>query len=163
MPRRARLGLLLALAVLLADQLSKFCLIALLAGDGALRLLPWLNLVMVWNRGVSFGMLAGDALGPWPFVVLSGVIVVALGIWLWRLEGRLLAAAVGLVIGGAVGNMIDRVVHGAVADFFDFHIAGYHWPAFNLADSAIVVGVGAIILDAFLGRRRPEAKSGPGS
>ena len=158
-PASVRLGLPVALAVLIFDQLSKLWLISLVAEHEAVRLLPFFNLVMVWNTGVSFGMLGAAAVGPWPFVVVSGLITVGLLVWLWRLRGRLLAAAVGAVIGGAVGNMIDRIAYGAVADFFDFHLMGYHWPAFNVADAAIVVGVAAIILEAFLGQRRPEASN----
>lgn len=156
LPSSVRLGLPLALAVLAVDQLSKLWLLGLVGPYEAIRLLPFFNLVMVWNTGVSFGMLGGAELGPWPFVALSALITAGLLVWLWRLEGRLLAAAVGAVIGGAVGNMVDRVVYGAVADFFDFHLMGYHWPAFNVADAAIVVGVALIILEAFLGQRRRE-------
>lgn len=152
-----RLGLALALAVLAADQLVKFWLIGLLAESGPIGLLPCFDLVLVWNPGVSFGLLGGAALGPWPFVALSAVISSGLLVWLWRLEGRLLAAAVGAVIGGAVGNAVDRLAYGAVADFFDFHVMGYHWPAFNVADGAITVGVAAIVLDALL--TRPGAKT----
>lgn len=152
-----RLGLPLALAVLVVDQLSKLWLIDLLSPHRAIEVLPFFNLVLVWNQGVSFGMLDRAALGPWPFVALSGLITLGLAVWLWRLEGRLLALAVGAVIGGALGNMSDRVARGAVADFFDFHLMGYHWPAFNVADAAIVVGVAAIVLEAFLGQRRRQA------
>ena len=80
--------------------------------------------------------------------------------WLARVKGHWLGAAIGLVIGGAVGNVIDRLRYGAVADFIDFHLAGYHWPAFNAADSAIVVGVAMLLLDALFGdRERPNKGS----
>ncbi len=140
-----------------ADQASKFWLVGLLMkAEGAIELTPFFNLVMVWNRGVSFGFLGGGELGPWPFVALALAIVAGLGVWLWRLRAGPLAAAIGAVIGGAIANVIDRIHYGAVADFFDFHVAGYHWPAFNIADSAIVVGVGVIVLDAFLDRHEAE-------
>ena len=121
-----------------------------------MELTRFFTLVMVWNRGVSFGFLGGSDLGPWPFVALALAIVAGLGVWLWRLRAGPLAAAIGAVIGGAIANVIDRIHYGAVADFFDFHVAGYHWPAFNIADSAIVVGVGVIVLDAFLDRHEAE-------
>ncbi len=150
-----RRGLLLAFAVLAADQASKAWLIALMAeAGGPIPLSGFFNLVMVWNRGVSFGMFGAGELGPWPLVALSLAIAVGLAVWLRRSEGAWLAAALGAVIGGALGNVVDRVRLGAVADFFDFHLAGYHWPAFNIADMAIVGGVGVMLLDAL--RRRPE-------
>ena len=153
LPALTRLGLAVALAILLVDQLGKAWLIELLGVHGeAMELTPFFNLVMVWNRGVSFGLGGAAGLGPWPFVALSGAITVALLVWLWRAETRLLGLAIGAVVGGAIGNMIDRIRYGAVADFFDLHLAGYHWPAFNVADGAIVVGVGVIVLDAFLHR-----------
>ena len=152
-----RLGLAIAFAVLLADQLSKLWLLELLDQHaGEITLLPFFNLVMVWNKGISFGLFGAADLGPWPFVVLSGAIVAGLVIWLWRIDQRLLSLAVGAVIGGAVGNMVDRIRFGAVADFFDLHILGYHWPAFNIADSAIVIGVGAIVLDAIWHRHERQ-------
>ena len=152
-----RFALAVAVAILLVDQLSKAWLIELLmARSAGLELTPFFNLVMVWNPGVSFGLFGAADLGPWPFVALGGLIVVGLAVWLWRVENRLLGIAIGAVIGGAIGNMVDRVRYGAVADFFDFHLMGYHWPAFNVADSAIVVGVGAIVASP---TRRPDERS----
>jgi len=145
--------------VLAVDQASKLWLIGLLADRPGIELTAFFNLVLVWNRGVSFGMFGAADLGPWPFVVLSLAIVAGLAVWLWRLDRLWLALAVGAVIGGALGNVVDRIAYGAVADFFDFHLRGYHWPAFNVADSAIVVGVAALVLEA-LTRRRPDAPEG---
>jgi len=112
------------------------------------------SLVPVWNRGVSFGILAArDGSTAW---LLSGVaLVVAVGLiaWLSRVERALLALSLGLVIGGALGNVIDRGRFGAVFDFLDFHVASWHWPAFNVADSAITVGVALLLLDGLLGGR----------
>lgn len=156
------LGLLLALAVLAADQLSKLWLLGLLEEQGPRPLLPFFNLVLVWNRGVSFGLFGGAGLGPWPLLALSAGIVAGLSVWLWRVDNHWLAAGIGAVIGGAVGNMIDRLAYGAVADFFDFHIAGYHWPAFNVADAAIVGGVIALVLEAPMSRRRAGRQGGSG-
>src|SRR5260221_12834731 len=87
------------------------------------------------------------------FSLLAAVIVAILLVWLWRAPGTLLPAAIGLVVGGAIGNVIDRLRLGSVVDFLDFHLGGWHWPAFNLADAAICIGVGLMIIDGLLGRR----------
>jgi signal peptidase II len=154
--RAPRCGLTVALAILLVDQASKAIVLALLAEP--IRVTGFFNLVLVWNRGVSFGMLGGlGGSAPWLLIGLALAVAVALTIWLWR-ETRLLAGlALGLVIGGALGNAIDRVRFGAVVDFLDFHLSGYHWPAFNVADSAIVVGAGLLVLDG-LRAGRPTTK-----
>ena len=113
------------------------------------------NLVMVWNKGISFGML-GEAVDTmrWVLVVFAVIVAIALLIWAKRLTSPLIGIAAGLIAGGALGNAIDRVNYGAVADFFDFHVAGYHWPAFNIADAGITIGVVLLIYDALLSRRQ---------
>ncbi|MFP6741564.1 MAG: signal peptidase II [Alphaproteobacteria bacterium] len=152
-----RLGLGIAAAVAVADQVVKWwAMDALMVAAQAIEVLPFFNLVMVWNRGISFGMFGGGALPPWLLAAFAGAIAVGLGIWLARVETRLLAVGIGLVIGGALGNIVDRLRFGAVADFLDFHVAGYHWPAFNLADAAITIGVVLLLIDALLiSRERP--------
>ncbi len=117
--------------------------------------LPFFNLVLVWNRGVSFGMFGDGSAGPWLLVLLAVGIVAALLWWLRKAEGLLSVASLGLIIGGAVGNVIDRLVHGAVVDFLDFHAAGWHWPAFNVADSAITVGVVLLLAESLFPSRHP--------
>ncbi|MEE2981071.1 MAG: signal peptidase II [Pseudomonadota bacterium] len=151
-----RLGLGIAAAVAVADQVVKWWVLdTLMATPEGIEVLPVFNLVLVWNRGISFGMFGGGALAPWLLAAFAGAIAVALGVWLARVETRLLGAALGLVIGGAVGNIVDRLRFGAVADFFDLHVAGYHWPAFNLADAAITIGVALLLTDALLiGRKK---------
>ena len=154
-----RLGMAVAAAILLFDQLSKWVILDwVMDPPRTIEVTGFFNLVMVWNRGVSFGLLSNDsALGPW---LLSGValaVSAGLAVWMYRATHRLLAVSLGLVIGGAVGNVIDRVRFGAVADFLDFHVAGFHWPAFNVADSAIVIGVVLIMLDGFV--NKPEDKA----
>jgi signal peptidase II len=154
-----RLGLLVALPVLLLDQLTKWwALSGLMDPPETISVTGFFNLVLVWNRGVSFGMFNVDS--AWGPIVLGGlalIISVCLVIWLHRVESRLVATAIGLVLGGAIGNVVDRVHHGAVVDFLDFHAFGYHWPAFNVADSAITVGVVLLIYDSFFERRKlPE-------
>lgn len=150
------LGLAIAGAVILCDQLSKWWVVAkLMQPPRAIEITPFFNLVMVWNKGVTFGMFdTASSWTRWAFAGLALAIVVALLLWLRKVERRWLAASIGLVIGGALGNVIDRVRYGAVADFLDFHIRGYHWPAFNVADSAITVGVALLLIDALLGRKK---------
>jgi signal peptidase II len=149
-----RFGLAVAAIVLVLDQLSKLALIELLrAHPGGIEIAPFFNLVQVWNRGVSFGVL-NTQVAPesqrWLLAGLAVVVAALLGFWLRKAERPLDRLALGLVIGGAVGNAIDRVVYGAVADFFDFHVAGWHWPAFNIADAAITCGAIGLILGAIL-------------
>lgn len=155
MTTERKLGGLLALLVLAADQLTKDWLIDLMrANQGGVEVTPFFNLVMVWNRGVSFGLFSSaDGDRRWLLILVTAAIVLWLILWLWRARGLLLAVALGGVIGGALGNIVDRIRFGAVADFFDFHLAGWHWPAFNFADGAIVAGVFLLLIDSF--RPRP--------
>lgn len=141
--------------VIVCDQLSKWWVVAkLMQPPRAIEVTPFFDLVMVWNKGVTFGMFsAASSWTRWGFTGLALAIVVALWLWLRKVEGRWPAASIGLVIGGALGNVIDRVRYGAVADFLDFHMYGYHWPAFNVADSAITVGVALLFIDALRGRK----------
>jgi signal peptidase II len=106
-----------------------------------------LNLVI--NKGISFGMFDGINNAKIIFAVLQGSIAVALMFWLWNCQKKYLAIAIGLIIGGAFGNVIDRVLNGGVTDFLDFYIGSYHWPAFNVADSIIFIGVAIILFDEF--------------
>jgi signal peptidase II len=142
-------GLLLALTVLVLDQATKWLALASLDPYEPMVVTPFFNLVLVWNRGVSFGMLSGDpAWGPWYLTGMSAAIGAFLIVWLYRESRVVTRVALWLVLAGAVGNIIDRLRFGAVVDFLDFHAFGYHWPAFNVADSAIVVGAGLILLDS---------------
>ncbi len=150
-----RFGLLIALLVVIADQASKVLVLASFADGEVLRLTPFFNLVLVWNRGVSFGMLGdGGANIPWLLSGLALAVVIALIFWLRAVEHHLIALGLGLVIGGALGNVIDRIRFGAVVDFLDLHAFGYHWPAFNIADSAICVGAVVLLVDGLLAPRR---------
>lgn len=152
MPQR---GLSLAALVVALDQLTKFIILEwVMDPPRTIEVTGFFNLVMVWNRGVSFGLFQSDSVwGPVLLSLLSLVIVVFLYFWLRSAESRLTASAIGLVMGGALGNLIDRIFYQAVADFLDFHVAGYHWPAFNVADSAITVGVALLILESLFERR----------
>jgi len=147
-----RLGLSVAVAIAVADQAFKAWMIPTMQETGAFAVTSFLNLVMVWNRGVSFGMFGGGALPPWLLAALGGAVCVGLGVWLRRADGRWLAVAIGAIIGGALGNIADRLARGAVADFFDFHVGAYHWPAFNTADVAISIGVVMLLLDPLFRR-----------
>lgn len=140
--------------MLVADQITKAVALATISPAQPIEVLPFFNLVLVWNRGVSFGLFGGHGLPAAAFIAVSLAIAAGLLVWLWREPQRPTALALGAVVGGAVGNVVDRVVHGAVVDFIDLHAAGYHWPAFNIADSAIVLGAVALVLDGLLGRER---------
>ncbi len=149
-----RLGLALAALVVAADQATKWWVkTALAARSDWIEVTGFFNLVTVWNRGVSFGMLGGGALPPWLLALFAGGIAVGLAIWLARVDTPWLGAAIGLIIGGAIGNVIDRLALGAVFDFLDFHLGRHHWPAFNLADAAITIGVALLLIDSLLIRR----------
>lgn len=151
-----RLGLVVAALTVALDQLSKWAMLEVLdLPGGAIEVTPFFNLVMVWNRGVSFGMFnSAGALAPWFLAGLALAVVVGLVIWLQRAEQVLTALGLGLIIGGALGNVIDRVRFGAVVDFLDVHALGYHWPAFNVADSGICVGAALLLADGLLAPRR---------
>ena len=156
------LGLALMALTVLADQLSKSWVVSYFdagrpggaPGIPQRVVTPFFNLVLTWNRGMSFGLFNRDS--PWNaalFSVLAVVIVTALLVWLWRTESALVAAGIGLVAGGAIGNVIDRLRLGAVTDFLDFHWGDWHFATFNVADSAITAGVALLLLDALLNRR----------
>ena len=163
-PARFQVGILVALAVLAADQASKYWVLHVLhlPDIGQLVLLPVLNLTMVWNRGVTFGLLAG--FGDWGTMALTIIalaVVVVLGFWLRRAGSALMAGSIGAIAGGAVGNVLDRLRYGAVVDFIHAHVGGWSWYVFNVADAAIVCGVAALLLDGLLtkpgaGRRGEE-------
>lgn len=145
-----RLGLGLAGVAVVLDQLSKqWILTDIMQPPRVIEVTPFFNLVLAWNRGVSFGMFNQQSdYGPYILTGVAVVIVIALTIWLFKADTRFTALALGLVIGGAIGNVIDRVRFGAVVDFLDFHVMGYHWPAFNVADSAICVGAVMLVCES---------------
>jgi len=152
-----RLGLGLAVLIAAADQLTKLWVLGFFAartGAPIATLTPFFNLVLTGNRGMSFGLFNGDsAANTAIFTTLAAAIVLGLVVWLRRARGAFLRLGLGLIIGGAFGNVADRLARGAVVDFLDFHLGEWHWFAFNLADAAICVGVGALLIDGLLGRR----------
>ncbi|MBE9603533.1 signal peptidase II [Acetobacteraceae bacterium H6797] len=161
---RLRIGLPAALAILLIDQFSKWWMLEVLQLD-EVRHVPLmgigpfrLDLTMVWNRGVTFGMLSGE--GNWNHValaVLAAAICAFLLRWMVKAENRVVAVTLGAIIGGAIGNVIDRMRFGAVVDFIDTSAFDWHWYVFNVADAAIVCGVVTLILETLL-RPAPQAK-----
>ncbi len=144
------LGVALTIAVIAADQLTKWWILSsVMNPPQSFALAPFFNIVLVWNRGASFGIFGGaPGWVSWALAAFAVLIAVALLIWMRFAKGWMLIVAFGLVAGGALGNVIDRIRFGAVVDFLDFHVAGWHWPAFNVADAAITVGVLLLILDS---------------
>jgi signal peptidase II len=159
-----RPGVIAALAVLALDQASKLWLLLVfdIAHRGAVRVTPFFDLVLAWNPGISFGWFQNDSpVAQISLMAIKAVAVIVLAIWMARSRTLLATVALGLIIGGAIGNAIDRFAYGAVVDFALFHlrIGGntYNWYVFNLADVAIVAGVAALMYDSFLGV--PAAKA----
>jgi len=156
--RSARLGLLVALATLVLDQASKLGL--LFGYDLPVKepvvVAPFLDLMVVWNRGISYGLFQQHTdVGRWVLLGISVAAAIGLSLWMARTPSRFLAAALGLIVGGAVGNAIDRIAYGAVFDFVHFHIGQFSWYVFNIADAAIVAGVIGLIYDSLvLDKRR---------
>jgi signal peptidase II len=148
-----------SLLIVALDQLSKYWMLTHFQPHEVLPVWPVFNLTLVFNTGAAFSFLADS--GGWQqflFVGLASVISVVLVVWLARLQQdqRLLAWALTLVLGGAVGNLVDRLVHGKVVDFLQWHWQGWYFPAFNLADSAITLGVILLLIDGLFGRSRRE-------
>jgi signal peptidase II len=163
-----RAGLMAAIITLIVDQASKFWLLDVfdlahrVADRGAVRVTPFFDLVLAWNVGISFGWLQNDsAVVQFALMAVKALAVVALAIWMTRSRTLLATIALGMIIGGAVGNAIDRIIYGAVVDFALFHLQigekTFNWYVFNLADVAIVAGVIALLYDSLLGV--PAAKA----
>nr|WP_137390335.1 signal peptidase II [Rhodoligotrophos defluvii] len=149
----ARRGWAAALLSLAADQAFKWWMLAVydIGSRGIVRVTSFFDVVLVWNRGISYGWFAqhGDA-GRWLLIGLSALVILLLIGWLGLSRRPVANLGLGLIIGGAIANVIDRVVHGAVADFFSFHALGYSWYVFNIADVAIVAGVAVLLYDCWL-------------
>ena len=162
-----REGWIVAALALAADQASKNLLLYgydfyALGPAARIDITVFFDLVMVWNRGVSYGLFQADGMtGTLLLTGVSLIAVLALSWWLRTADRRFLALGLGLVIGGALGNLIDRVLYGAVADFFHFHAFGYDWYVFNVADAAITVGVVALLWDGFVSGKPEESDREP--
>jgi signal peptidase II len=155
-------GGLIALAVVLVDQIAKACVLSYSAQPdvGPTPLTPFLDLTLRWNKGISFSLFARDsASAQAALLVLTLAVVGLLAWWLFRSRSLLPAAGLGLIIGGALGNAIDRLAHGAVVDYLDLHAFGRHFFVFNIADAAINIGVALLILDLVFAPRAPKGES----
>lgn len=155
-----RIGLIVLVAAFVLDQAFKLFMFQVVDIEArqVITVAPVLDLVMAWNYGISFGLFRQDAeLGRWLLIAFKAVAVALILWWLWRAETRLTALALGLIAGGAAGNALDRLIHGAVADFFAFHITTatwqFRWYVFNIADVAIVAGVGLLLYESLFGGR----------
>jgi signal peptidase II len=163
-----RLGIAVAAVAALIDQASKLWLIYVfdLQARMPVRLTPFLDLVLTWNKGISYGLFQQEGpLGQWLLLAVKAVAVVLLWMWLARAGSRLVAVSIGLIIGGAIGNAVDRFIHQGVADFILFHITtetiNFNWYVFNLADTAIVAGVIGLLYDSVRGDRAAKAPRSP--
>ena len=153
-----RLGLPIALGGFLLDQATKWLVLNhVMNPPQVIPVTDFFNLVLGFNTGVSFGLF-GQA-PAWLLMAFTLAIVAGLLVWIHRSDSRLTASALGLVVGGALGNLLDRLRQGAVTDFLDFYIGSYHWPAFNLADVAIVCGGGLLLVESVLARGKTKARN----
>jgi signal peptidase II len=158
------LGLAVAAVACVLDQALKLWLLFAfrLADKGMVAIAPFVDLVLTWNKGISYGWLQQDGpVGQWALLGVKAAAVALLWIWLARAGTRLTALGLGLIVGGAVGNAVDRLAYGAVADFVLLHVETaswrFHWYVFNLADVAIVAGVAVLLYESLLGTRAVKA------
>lgn len=156
------LGLAIALATMFFDLLTKRLIFASLENiaftqdikNPEIKIFDFFSIVYVWNRGISFGMFNEMENAKIIFCVVQGLIALILIFWLYQNQKSYFIYPLGFIIGGALGNLADRIKNHAVADFLDFHIGEYHWPAFNLADSMIFIGVAILIFDDFFSKKK---------
>jgi signal peptidase II len=161
--RLSPLGLGIAIFIVALDQLHKYWMLAVydIQNRGRVPITPFLDLVYVKNTGISYGLLLQETRqGQWLLAGFAGLAVIAMACWLARgVSTRLVAASLGLVMGGAASNAIDRVALGGVADFFSLHAFGFYWYVFNIADVAIVAGVIGLLYDSFVPSRNDASKA----
>lgn len=137
---------LVAVSVVAVDYISKQIILSTVPLYEGVRVLPFLRIVNIWNEGAAFGLFAN--LGNRFFIFLSFVAITCIIIYTMRVKNRLELFSLSVIIGGAIGNLLDRIIHGKVIDFIDFYVGKWHWPAFNVADSALTVGVILFILSS---------------
>jgi len=153
MIQRPYIGLYVTAVIGLVDQITKWFV---LDGMGDVHktvpVTSFLNIVLVWNKGITFGVLSQSSQEIIPYILVAVAVVILglLGRWLIRTTSAAVAIALGGIMGGAIGNVVDRIRYGAVVDFLDFHFAGHHWYAFNVADAAIVTGVALLLIDGMV-------------
>jgi signal peptidase II len=155
------LGLGVALVTFLIDQAQKTWMLYVydIGSRGVVTVTSFFDLVLVWNPGISYGLLPQDsAFGRLGLILFALAASLALAVWLARVTSRISAISIGLIIGGALGNALDRVLYGAVADFFSFHAFGLEWYVFNIADTAIVAGVVGLLYDSMFGGHKKAGK-----
>jgi len=148
------LGLLVAVLTVAVDQGNKLWMLNVydIGAKGTVTVTPFFDLVLLWNKGISYGLLTQDSpYGRWGLILFAFFASLALTAWLARVTTPLTAVAIGLIIGGAIGNAIDRIAYGAVADFYSLHAFGFEWYVFNIADVAIVAGVIGLLYDSLTG------------
>ena len=152
----------LALGVVIADQVTKALVLARFSLGERVELTSFFNMVLVYNKGAAFSFLSNAGGWQTPALVVFALVAIGIvGVFIVRSPGRtMLLSGLALILGGALGNLIDRLRFGQVVDFLDFHAAGWHWPAFNVADSAITVGAALLILEGFV-HREGRARSSP--
>ena len=158
----SRLGLIVFLITVVLDQAHKWWMLEVyqIAERGRVTVTPFLDLVFVKNIGISYSMFDQESFAGQIMLAVFGLVATA-ALWVWLARGatgRLLAVSLGLIMGGAIGNAIDRVTIGGVADFFSLHAFGYYWYVFNIADVAIVAGVAGLLYDSFMASRKDAAK-----
>lgn len=155
------LAILLAVSVILIDRMTEHAVSFYIQNsEGFVKITPFFNLVWTGNDGISFGMLQGLAYGKWLLSAFAFIITGFFFIWLLRTQSLWVSVALGLIIGGALGNTFERLAYGHVIDILDFHVYGYHWPAFNLTDSAIVGGVTLLMFYEFFKTSKLEDLKG---
>ena len=161
------LAYLIALLGLGLDQASKlwalylFDIEAVITRQGPVAVTPFFDLVLVWNKGISYGWFQQhDDMGRLALIGVAALASVGLAIWMWQARGTLVLLGLGLVLGGALGNGIDRIVHGAVVDLFHFYWQNFSWYVFNLADVWIVIGAALLIYDSFFGSHDKHPETG---
>ncbi|MBL0941302.1 MAG: signal peptidase II [Alphaproteobacteria bacterium] len=154
------LGIFVALIVIGLDQLTKLAILNYF--KGASEIVPvtsFFNLLLTWNKGVSFGIFnSGAEVTVLVLTIFPILVTMLLMVWLWQTTTKLLALGLGLIMGGALGNIIDRVRFGGVIDFLDFYVLNHHWPAFNVADSAIVLGVVLLLTESWSSKSEVSKK-----
>lgn len=144
-------GIILAVVSLILDQISKIYMFEqVLSGKNYVEVMPFLNWVRVYNNGISFGMFNNNEYSQIIFSVLSSIIVLVLIYYMYKATNKFIIYAFALIIGGAVGNVIDRIRVGAVMDFVDVYVGQYHWPAFNIADSTIFIGAFMLLISSVI-------------
>ena len=153
---KSRLGYLTAIIVIIADQVTKFWVLKkIMLPPRIININEYFNLVLTWNNGISFGLFNNDSeINALVISLIAIVIIIFLIRLLSNAETKKLNIGFGLIIGGAIGNIIDRALYGAVMDFLDVHIGAYHWPAFNIADSSITIGAIILIADSLFSQKK---------